>query len=469
MAEHVVDLVIIGSGAGNTIPDERFDDRSIAIIDKGQANGAFGGTCLNVGCIPTKMFVYPADVADEAREGGELGVDAEILGTRWADIRDRVFGRIDRYAAGGLRYRVDECPNITVFQQEAWFLPESGDGLHRLELADGTVVSGRDVVIGAGSRPVIPPAFTADGAAPFHTNDTIMRLESLPERVIIVGSGYIAAEFAHVFAGLGAEVTVVARGPRLLRSQDQTISEAFTEAVSQRWDVRLGTEVTATRPVGEGVEVDLTDGSTVAGDVLLVATGRTPNGDTLALSAIGIELDDAGRVPVDEHQRTPVRGVWALGDVSTRFPLRHVANHEARTVAENLLADWDSPVAASDHRFVPGAVFSRPQVASVGLTEEAARSRGIDVAVAEQRYADIAYGWAMADAPGVCKLIADRSTGLLVGAHIVGHQASALIQSAITAMSFSIPAQEFARGQYWIHPALPELLENALLGLAKED
>ncbi len=463
MDGNVFDLVIIGSGAGNTIPDHRFDDRSVAIVDKGMADGAFGGTCLNVGCIPTKMFVHPADVAEEAREAGPLGVDAEVTDVRWADIRDRIFGRIDRYSAGGLRYRVEKCPNITVFQQAARFVP-GGGGVHRLELADGTVVAGRDVVIAAGSRPVIPPVFF-EGTAPFHTNDTIMRLDALPEHVIIAGSGYIAAEFAHVFAGFGARVTVIARGERLLRSQDRTISEAFTESAAQRWDVRTRTEVTATRSAGDGVEVDLTDGSTLAGDVLLVATGRTPNGDTLDTEAIGLPLREDGRVPVDEHQRTPVRGVWALGDVSTRFPLRHVANHEARVVAENLVAGWDSPTATSDHRFVPGAVFSHPQVASVGLTEECARAEGIDVAVAVQRYSDIAYGWAMGDVPGVCKLIADRSTGLLVGAHIVGPQASSLIQSAITAMSFSIPAHEFARGQYWIHPALPELVENALLGL----
>ncbi|KXP09794.1 mycothione reductase [Tsukamurella pulmonis] len=467
MSENVFDLVVIGSGAGNTIPDHRFDDRTVAIVDKGVAGGAFGGTCLNVGCIPTKMFVYPADVAEDARESGPLGVDATVTATHWPAIRDRVFGRIDRYSAGGLRYRVEKCPNVTVFQQEARFLPDAGDGLHRLALADGTVVAGRDVVIAAGSRPAVPPVIES-GPARYHVSESIMRLDDLPRRLIVVGGGYIAAEFAHVFAGLGSEVTVVARGERLLRAQDRTISEIFTEQVRRTWDVRLGTEVTATRAVGDGVEVDLTDGSTVAADVMLVATGRIPNGDTLDLSAIGIDLDEEGRVPVDEHQRTPVRGVWALGDVSTRFPLRHVANHEARTVAENLLSGWDTPAATSDHRFVPGAVFSRPQVASVGLNEDEARARGIDVAVGEQRYADIAYGWAMADAEGVCKLVGDRATGLLVGAHIVGHQASALIQSAITAMSFSIPPEEFARGQYWIHPALPELVENALLKVAED-
>ncbi|GAA4389443.1 mycothione reductase [Tsukamurella soli] len=457
------DLVIVGSGSGNSIPDDRFADRSIAIIDQGVYGGAYGGTCLNIGCIPTKMFVYPADVADEARDGARLGVDSSVAGTRWPDIRDRVFSRIDPISAGGLRYRVQDCPNITVFQQHATFLaPE--DGVHRLQLADGTVVSGRQVVIAAGSRPVIPPVI-ADSNVTFHTNDDIMRLPELPGHVVIVGSGYIAAEFAHVFSGLGSTVTVLARGPRLLRAQDDTISERFTEVATSRWDVRLNTEAVAARDVGAGVEVELTDGSTVAADVLLVATGRRPNGDRLGVEAAGIELDGGGRVPVDEHQRTPVRGIYALGDVSSHHLLKHVANHEARVVQANLLADWDSPTATSDHRFVPGAVFTRPQVASVGLTEVQAREAGLDVAVTVQNYGDVAYGWAMEDTEGLCKLIADRSTGLLVGAHLIGYQASALIQSVITAMSFSIPVKDFARGQYWIHPALPELIENALLGL----
>ncbi|WP_078290803.1 mycothione reductase [Mycobacterium sp. D16R24] len=463
------DLVIIGSGSGNSLPDDRFADQKIAIVDRGVYGGAYGGTCLNVGCIPTKMFVYPADLADEARDGARLGVDSSVSGTRWADIRERVFGRIDSIAAGGLRYRVEDCPNITVFQQEARFIAPGadaeGDLIHRLQLADGTILEARQVVIAAGSRPVIPPVIAESGVA-FHTNDDIMRLPELPDRVVIVGSGFIAAELAHVFNGLGSVVTVIARGPRLLRAQDETISQRFTEVVSDRWDVRLNREVVAAREIDTGgVELELTDGSTVAGDALLVATGRTPNGDQLDVAAAGLTLDEGGRVPVDQYQRTPVRGIYALGDVSSHYLLKHVANHEARVVQANLLSGWDSPTTASDHRFVPGAVFSRPQVASVGLSEDEARQRGIDVVVKVQTYGDIAYGWAMEDTEGLCKLIADRATGLLVGAHIVGYQASALIQSLITAMSFSIPVREMARGQYWIHPALPELIENALLGL----
>lgn len=147
------DLVIIGSGSGNSLPDDRFADQKIAIVDRGVYAGAYGGTCLNVGCIPTKMFVYPADLADEARDGSRLGVDSSVRGTRWAEIRERVFGRIDPIAAGGLRYRVEDCPNITVFQQEARFMAPGtdtdGDPIHRLQLADGTILEARQLVIAA--------------------------------------------------------------------------------------------------------------------------------------------------------------------------------------------------------------------------------------------------------------------------------------------------------------------------------
>ena len=150
--------------------------------------------------------------------------------------------------------------------------------------------------------------------------------------------------------------------------------------------------------------------------------------------------------------------------------LKHVANHEARVVRNNLLADWDdiANLMPSDHRFVPSAVFTDPQIATVGLTENQARAAGFDIKVKVQDYADVAYGWAMEDTTGFAKLVAERSTGRLLGAHIMGHQASSLIQPLIQAMSFGLAGQDMARGQYWIHPALPEVVENALLSLCGE-
>jgi mycothione reductase len=201
----------------------------------------------------------------------------------------------------------------------------------------------------------------------------------------------------------------------------------------------------------------------VRGDMLLVAAGRTPNGDLLDLQNARVDADREGRVLVDDQQRTSVDGIFALGDASSPFQLKHVANHEAKVVQHNLLHPH-SP-RRTDHRFVPSAVFTDPQIAAVGRTEAQCRAMGLDYVVKIQEYGDVAYGWAMEDITGFCKLIADRGTGKLLGAHIMGPQASTVIQPVIQAMSFGLDAKEMAYDQYWIHPALPEVVENALLGL----
>ncbi|UYP20562.1 mycothione reductase [Rhodococcus sp. Z13] len=453
------DLAIIGTGSGNSILDERYDGKRVAILEK----GVFGGTCLNVGCIPTKMYVYAAEVAHTVRTAAKYGIDAELQGVRWNDIVDRVFGRIDPIAAGGERYRREDCANVTVYDGHARFVGE-----RTLDTGTGETITADQVVVAAGSRPTVPQE-VVDSGVRYHTSDDVMRLPKLPESLVILGTGFIAMEFAHVFSALGTRVSVVARTDRLLRHLDADVSERFTALAAAKWDVHLANPAREFRPVGDGVEVVLADGTVVSGDALLVATGRRPNGDLLDVSAAGIELDEAGRIVVDEFQRTTAPGVFALGDVSSPFQLKHVANHEARVVQHNLLHDaWSGDTAAlqrTDHRYVPSAVFTDPQIASVGLTEAEARKAGYDISVKIQDYGNVAYGWAMEDTEGFCKLIADRSTGLLLGAHIIGAQASTVIQPLIQAMSFGLPAREMATGQYWIHPALPELVENALLGL----
>jgi mycothione reductase len=451
------DLLIIGSGSGNSIPDERFAGQRIALVDR----GVFGGTCLNVGCIPTKMFVHPADLAVAPREARRLGVDLELAAVHWSAIRDRVFGRIDAISAGGLRWRSGN-DNVTVYTEPAHFV-----GAHALQVGEEVVTADR-FVLAAGSRPILPDIAGLD-SVPFHTSDTVMRLPELPRSVVIVGGGYIAAEFSHVFTSYGSQVTVVTRGPRLLSREDDEVSQRFTELVGQRVDLRTEAQVPQVRPLTDGragVRVTVVDGSgqrDVEAEVLLVATGRRPNGDTLNLTAAGVAVDPAGYVVVDEHQRTTAEHIYALGDVSSPEQLKHVANHEARVVQHNLLHPDD--LVRADHRFVPHAVFSHPQVASVGLTERQARERGLDYSVARQAYGDVAFGWAMEDTQHFVKLVGDRSTGRLLGAHLIGPEASSLIQPLIQAMSFGQTAQEVARGQYWIHPAMAEVVENALLQL----
>ncbi|MDN5762249.1 MAG: mycothione reductase [Microlunatus sp.] len=453
-----VDLCLIGSGSANSIPDERFDDLSIALIE----GGTFGGTCLNVGCIPTKMYVHPADLAQAPGHAAGLGVDLSLDRVRWTDIRDRIFGRIDTISAAGLRYR-QQSRNLTVHSQHARFVAD-----RRLRLDDGTEITADRFVIAAGSRVHVPDI---EGLADvdFHTSDTVMRLSDLPSTMIIVGGGYVAAEFAHVFSALGTDVTLVVRGEGLLRHEDVDVAAAFTEAMGSRVDLRLRHQVERlSRSVEGGVTLAArsADGDpvTLTAEVLLLATGRLSNADTLEVQQTGVVVDDAGNVAVDAHQQTTRPGIFALGDVSSHHQLKHVANHEARVVQHNLLHP-DAMITAS-HRHIPHAVFSDPQVAAVGLTQQTADDLGVSYVVGRCAYGAVAYGWAMGEGDWhFVKVLADPATGRLLGAHLIGPESSSLIQPLIQAMSFDLHAEEFARGQYWIHPALAEVVENAVLNL----
>jgi mycothione reductase len=453
------DLVVIGSGSGNSLITPAWDDRRVALVE----SGTFGGTCLNVGCIPTKMFVYAAEVARSVRDAGRFGVDAHIDRVRWGDIRDRIFGRIDPLSADD-EARKQASDNVSVFRGVASF-----DGPRSIAVDTAAGVerfTGRQIVIAAGSRPVIPDVI-ADAGVAFHTSNSIMRIEELPASMVILGGGYVAAEFAHVFASLGVRVRIVTRGSGLLTVQDREIGRRFTALAQAKWDVHLDATVTAAHERGEGVELTLADGTVVGGGLLLVATGRKPNSDRLALPRAGVEIRRDGRILVDEFGRTTADEVWALGDVSSPFQLKHVANAEARAVGHNLLAARTpaGTLQPMPHRFVPSAVFTDPQIATVGATEQVLQASGRRYVSATQSYGDTAFGWAMEDRDSICRLHADPDTGLLLGAHLMGDQAATLIQPLIQAMTLGQTVKDMARGQYWIHPALTEVVENALLKL----
>jgi mycothione reductase len=446
------DLVIVGTGSGNSLVTPELDDRRIAIVEE----GVFGGTCINVGCVPTKMFVYPADLADNAAHSARLGLVPHRLEADWPAMRDRIFGRIDPISVGGRAYRKSGTHNVTLFETHAEFC-----GPRTLRLGTGETLTADHIVLATGSR-AVAPAVVARSGVRYHTSDTIMRIDELPERVVILGGGYVACEFAHVFSAFGVHTTVLGRS-QLLRRHDHDITRRLTEVVREKWHLRTHVLAIGVAVHGDEITVDVSDGSSVTADLLLVATGRRPNSDRLNLRAGGVDVHPDGRIAVDAHQRTTAAGVWALGDVSSPAQLKHVANHEARVVAHNLAHPDD--LVASDHRFVPSAVFTRPQIASVGMTEAEAQAAGIPYVSAIEHYSSTAYGWAMEDAISVCKLLADPGTGQLLGAHLLGEQAATLIQPLIQAMSFGLPAHKMARGQYWIHPALTEVVENALLAL----
>lgn len=449
------ELLVIGTGSGNAVIDESFSDTDVALIEDRKV----GGTCVNYGCIPSKMLAHTADLADAITAAGEFGVDAHLRAVRWREVRDRVFGRTDAVSAEGRDSRAQE-DNTTLYQGHAEFI---GPRRVRVVDADGNAeeITADRIVVATGGRPVIPPA-VADAGLPYETSDTIMRIDAPPRHLAVLGGGYIAAELAHVFAAAGSAVTIVDKGDCLLGGpQDKQIRDAYTDIVRRRYDLRLGTEVSRIDGRPGALCLRLDDGATVEADMLLVATGRTSNADRMNVAAAGIDTHDDGRIAVDEFCRTSAEGVFALGDVSTSIPLKHVANREAAAVAHNLRhPDRLRPVS---HDRVPSAVFTDPQIASVGLTEDRCRDEHPDYLVGVEQFGEVAYGWAMEADAGLCKVLVDAATRRILGAHIMGPQAATLIQLFVLAMEFGIRADDLATQPYWVHPALTEVVENALL------
>lgn len=446
------DLVIVGTGSGNAIPAD-LDHLHIALVER----DVFGGTCLNRGCIPSKMLIYAADQALAARTASRLGVHMTVDRVDWPAIVDRVFGRIDPIAAAGERYRTDECDNITVFRGSGAFVD------HKVLEINGERITAPTFVLGAGARPYVPPIDGLDNVE-FHTSDSIMRLPELPRRLAILGGGYIACELGHVFEAFGTEVTMINRGPHLLRSEDDDIARRFTDLSAERFNLLANRTVERVEQDGDGtIRVHIRGNEVVEADALLVATGRIPNGDQLAVTETGVTVDHAGRVVVDECLQTDVEGIWAFGDLANHHQLKHVANAEAKVVFHNVAHPDD--IQPMDYVGVPHAVFGNPQVASVGLTEREAAAESIPFVTATCDYGSVAYGWAMEDTTSFVKVVAHAQTRQLLGAHIIGPQASTLIQSLIQGMRFDRTVDEMATGQMWIHPALTEAVENALLAL----
>lgn len=448
------DLLVIGSGSGNSVPDEDLDDWRIAVVE----SGTFGGTCLNRGCIPSKMFVVTADIARTVTESARHGVHATLDGVDWAGVRDRVFGRIDPIAESGRQYR-GGLPTTDLYEGTARFVGE-----RRVQVGAVTITADR-VVLAVGSRVRLPPIPGLDDV-PVVTSDEVMRLEQRPERLLVLGGGFVGVEMGHVFDAFGTSVTVVTRGDSLVSSEDDEVRHALTAAYRDRGvEVLTGSLITAVEPGEDDPVVATVEGPDgqhrLAADLLLVATGRVSNADTLDLTAAGVEVDDAGMPVVDDHQRTSAPGVWSLGDVSSAHWLKHVANAEARAVAHNIRhPDDQRPTNLST---VPSAVFGDPQVASVGARERDLVEAGVPYLRGRRDYGGTAYGWALEDTTSFAKVLVDPDTRRLLGAHVIGPHASLVIQPLVQAMSFGTSIDDVAHDVVYIHPALSEVVENVLL------
>lgn len=494
------DVVVLGGGSGSQVATAAADAGMEAAVCE---PGPLGGACITRGCVPSKALIHRADVCEEIRRADRFGIDAEIRGIDYGAITDAihetVFEKAERQAAS-----LRENPNVTLYEAAGRFVDdrtvelvaEIGDeneGAASDDRSDdGRRIRGEQVVIAVGSRPMVPPIDGLEGVD-FLTSDDALYLRERPDELVVIGGGYIGAELGSFFAALGTDVSIVGRSDALVPNEDQDVSEAVTRSLERRCDVYTGYEASSiTERAGPGssdgitVTADPPDESDAdapveieAGD-LLVATGRRPNTDDLGLEHTAVATVETGHVETDDTLETDEPGVWALGDVLSDYPFKHVADREAEVVTANVLAEADSRSAdpdrtAIDYDAMAHAIFTTPRVASVGATESELTEAGRAYETAHVTYDAAPLGLIFDEPNAFVKVLAgpdgdrasdDGSSGEILGCHVVGPQASTLIHEVVVAMERGAGTVDDIAETVHVHPALNEVLLAAFDELA---
>jgi pyruvate/2-oxoglutarate dehydrogenase complex dihydrolipoamide dehydrogenase (E3) component len=440
------DAVVIGSGqAGNPLAYKLADQGwTVALIEKEH----LGGTCINTGCTPTKTMVASAQVAHYARHAGNWGVRAEAVRVDLAAVVARK-DRIVNQWRSGLEGKAAARKNLHLYRGPARFLQP-----HRLRVNQEELESER-IFINTGARPALPPLEGLE-RIDYLTNASLMQLGELPEHLLVVGGGYIGLEFGQMFRRFGSQVTIVHRDDHILPREDADVTQELQKALEKE-GLRFLLRASPThvdRQDGQIVlKVEAGGGSeTVRGSHLLVATGRRPNTDDLGLEAAGVQLTPKGFIQVNSRLETNVPGIWALGDVKGGPAFTHISFNDYQTVAANLL---EGKNLSTDHRLVPYAVFTDPQLGRVGLSEKEARAAGHKLKVGKIPTAWVARAIERDETAGLTKVVVDAATDRILGAAILAPEGGELVQILGFVMLAGAPYQ-LLKGAVYIHPTLAE-------------
>ncbi|MCY4576484.1 MAG: dihydrolipoyl dehydrogenase [Chloroflexi bacterium] len=445
------DVIVIGTGSGVAIADSAAAEGLTAAIVE---SGPFGGTCVNRGCIPSKQLIHSADVMEIIDKAADFGIIAHVDAIDWDKIISRVISEADD-SANTVESRYHGNDKVAIYKGEGRFVD-----FKTMEV-NGERITAPKIMVAAGSRPVVPPIPGIDGV-PYLTSDEALRYDKQPEKLIVVGGGFVGIELAHFYGALGTDVTIVQRGPTLLPIEDEDVARRFTDLAKRKYRVILDAETRSVSHNNGEISLEITTPSgdqTIIGDTLLLATGRRPNSDRLDLDKTGVQMNARGLVVVDEYLETNVPGIWALGDVVGRYQLKHNANWEWWHADHNMFDR--GPKAAVNYHAMPHAVFASPQIGAVGMTEQQARDEGVPYVLGTYEYAWSAHGIAIGDLTGFVKIIAHAETREILGAHIMGTDAATLIQDIANGMRIGLTTDVYSQGIY-VHPAAPEVVYRAM-------
>ena len=454
------DVIAIGTGSAMYVLDgmmQRNPSMKAAVIDKDQP----GGICLTRGCIPSKILLYPAEVIRTIESASTFGIDVDLKKVSFEKVMTRMRSIID-HDIESIRQGLSNSPNLDYYHSPAEFT-----GPYTLKV-EGETIRSNMLLLSIGSKPIIPPIKGLKDVG-YHTSDTILYETKLPESLAIVGGGYIAAEYGHFFSTMGSTVTIVGRNPQFLPQEEPEVSSLTKKELGKRLTILTGYEVLeATQSGGKkkllATSKQTSDKRTIEAEEIMIASGRGPTTDILHPERAGIATNDQGWIVVNEFLETTSPNVWGFGDANGKHLFKHKANHEATIVYYNAVLKRRIP---ADYHAVPHAVFTDPEIASVGLREkEAIEKYGEDaVLIGLERYEDTAKGEAMAVKDYFVKVIVDRMNLRIIGAHIIGPQASVLIQEIINLMYTPEQSARPLLDAMHIHPALSEVVQRAFQGL----
>jgi dihydrolipoamide dehydrogenase len=446
------DVLVIGTGSGMIVASTAVENGfKTAVVD----NGPMGGTCINRGCVPSKMLIYPVDVATIAKESAKIGVNATVNSIDFHNLMTRMHALVGEDTGAQAR-AVEATPNLTWFKEKGEFTAD-----YTLQVGDHTVTA-EMIFIVSGARVAIPKVKGLENVD-YLTSDTALELQEPPRSLLIMGGGYIGVEFGHFFAGIGTKTTILQRPMRIVPEEEPEISDLLKVELQKRMEICTGTEAVEVKQEGNAKTVvtrSRVDGSTreFTAEALMVATGRVPNSDLLKPEKTGVQLNEKGFVKINEYLETSKKNIWAFGDAIGNEMFKHAANYEAGIAWHNAVHDHKVKM---DFSVVPHAVFSHPQVAAVGLKEEEAKQQGHKILVGKAFYKDTAMGAAMGMPDGFVKVIVEAETGKILGGHIIGPEASILIQEIINALVTENRSYAPIMRAMHIHPAMPEVVQNA--------
>ncbi|MCF7886263.1 MAG: dihydrolipoyl dehydrogenase [Candidatus Marinimicrobia bacterium] len=449
------DVVVVGKGASQYIISkaaQKYDE--IAVID----SPPIGGTCMNFGCIPTKTLVYPADRIRDIVNSDQLGIDADMKDANFIEQLKKVRKARQKNRQSQQEY-LDQTVNIDYYSGEGYFTDK-----YTLEVK-GQKLSGDKIFLANGARPFIPPIRGVEDID-YLTNESILELTQKPKSIIIVGGGYISLEYAHILSAFGIDITVLERQDRLMSNMEPEISKLLEKEVRKFADLRLNTTAREISS-GDGITViaDSPEGQRkIQGERLFLATGRKSNADTLNLENTNIKVDEREYIKVNRYLETDQKKVWAIGDIIGKDMLKHIANHEARIAWHNANNPEKKEMR---YHASPKVIFTHPEIGSVGLTEKQAR-KGHSILIGKARFNSVRKGSIMKDYKGFVKVIVNKKDRKLLGFHIIGPQASILLQEAALVIA-NRGKIDYIINSIHTFPALSEIVLKPLLNLEEPE